>query len=376
MFPTNKNDALKRNYKFWNTQPVPKLNESIEKNEIIEPNLVIDQLALPTDYLYFVEYDYNSDHDLLKISNFLDKYYVEDDDGDFRLHYSTNFLKWALQKEGTILLAIEMKETELLVGFISAILSKNKIYITELEMAEIDFLCIHPKLRDKRLAPIMIKELSRRVMSKHNINVAIYTAWKYLPTPFTTAQYYHRAINTDILVKTGFMSNNIYSNIISNMPSNIIKMKKEHTIDALKCLNKYFDNYMCHPIFSEEEFVHTFLDSDIVCSYVLLDSNYQVVDFASFYKLPYKIIKSNKFVHAAYLYYYSNNSDRLLFIINSMLIAAKNEGMDVLNALDIMENKKVFNSLEFFLGTGKLNYYLYNYRCVEMLPFQVAKLLL
>lgn len=30
-------------------------------------------------------------------------------------------------------------------------------------MVEINFLCVHKKLRDKRLAPLLIKEITRRV---------------------------------------------------------------------------------------------------------------------------------------------------------------------------------------------------------------------
>jgi glycylpeptide N-tetradecanoyltransferase len=33
----------------------------------------------------------------------------------------------------------------------------------EIAMAEINFLCVHKKLRTKRLAPVMIKEITRRV---------------------------------------------------------------------------------------------------------------------------------------------------------------------------------------------------------------------
>lgn len=44
------------------------------------------------------------------------------------------------------------------------------------------------------------------------------------------------------------------------------------------------------------------------------------------------------------------------------LIIAKNEGFDVFNALDILDNKKFLTELMFSAGDGCLNYYLYNWK--------------
>lgn len=53
-------------------------------------------------------------------------------------------------------------------------------------MTEINFLCVHKKLRDKRLAPVLIKEITRRVNLK-NIWQAVYTSGQLLPTPVAKA---------------------------------------------------------------------------------------------------------------------------------------------------------------------------------------------
>jgi len=47
------------------------------------------------------------------------------------------------------------------------------------------------------------------------------------------------------------------------------------------------------------------------------------------------------------------------------LIKAKELDYDVFNALDIMENKTVFENLKFSSGDGFLNYYLYNWKLKE-----------
>jgi glycylpeptide N-tetradecanoyltransferase len=43
------------------------------------------------------------------------------------------------------------------------------------------------------------------------------------------------------------------------------------------------------------------------------------------------------------------------------LIAAKNLGFDVFNALDIMDNTEFLDELKFAPGDGYLHYYLYNW---------------
>lgn len=69
--------------------------------------------------------------------------------------------------------------------------------------AEINFLCVHKKLRAKRLAPILIREITRRV-NLCDIWQAIYTAGATIPTPFCGALYWHRSLNPKKLHEIGF----------------------------------------------------------------------------------------------------------------------------------------------------------------------------
>lgn len=70
-------------------------------------------------------------------------------------------------------------------------------------MAEVNYLCVHKKLREKRLAPLLIKEVTRRV-NLCDIWQAIYTSGTTLPTPFGTAPYWHRNLNPKKLVDVKF----------------------------------------------------------------------------------------------------------------------------------------------------------------------------
>ena len=42
------------------------------------------------------------------------------------------------------------------------------------------------------------------------------------------------------------------------------------------------------------------------------------------------------------------------------------------NALDLMDNTEFLEKLKFGIGDGNLNYYLYNWKCMEMKPPQVS----
>ncbi len=55
-------------------------------------------------------------------------------------------------------------------------------------MVEINFLCVHKKLRSKRVAPVLIREITRRV-NLTGIFQAVYTAGVVLPKPVSTCRY-------------------------------------------------------------------------------------------------------------------------------------------------------------------------------------------
>jgi glycylpeptide N-tetradecanoyltransferase len=136
----------------------------------------------------------------------LSNHYVEDDGGNFRFDYSVDFLKWALtppDHNPDWLVGVRGGKDKKLFGFISGIPVKMTSYGKVSEMAEINFLCVHKKLRSHRLAPVLIKEVTRRV-NITNVWQAIYTAGATLPTPFGNANYWHRNLNPRKTVDVGF----------------------------------------------------------------------------------------------------------------------------------------------------------------------------
>jgi glycylpeptide N-tetradecanoyltransferase len=94
-------------------------------------------------------------------------------------------------------------KTKKLVACITGVPAMITVYGAAMKMCEINFLCIHKKLRSKRLAPVLIKEVTRRV-NLEGIFQAAYTAGVVIPKPVASCRYYHRSINPKKLIEVGF----------------------------------------------------------------------------------------------------------------------------------------------------------------------------
>lgn len=200
-------EAKQKSYKFWSTQPVPKFDEKVDKNEAIEPNKSISEIrpepyALPNGFKWET-LNINDPLVLTELYTLLNENYVEDDDAMFRFDYQPEFLKWALQPPGWLPdwhIGVRVVKSGLLVGFISAIPGSVRIYEKEEKIVEINFLCVHKKLRSKRVAPVLIREITRRV-NLTGVFQAVYTAGVVLPKPIATCRYWHRSLNPKKLVQ-------------------------------------------------------------------------------------------------------------------------------------------------------------------------------
>jgi glycylpeptide N-tetradecanoyltransferase len=128
----------------------------------------------------------------------------------FRFDYQIDFLRWILCPPNFIPswhLGIRAEKNEKLLAFITGVPVKMMVKGKEVKMAEINYLCVHKKLRAKRLAPVLIREITRRVNLK-KIWQAVYTAGVEIPKPIATARYFHRNLNVKKLVDVQFTTLN------------------------------------------------------------------------------------------------------------------------------------------------------------------------
>jgi glycylpeptide N-tetradecanoyltransferase len=203
-------EAARKQYRFWETQPVPKINERVEGKGVIEPDKQPDQVRqnaydLPKDFEWDT-LDINQEDQLKELYKLLNENYVEDDDNMFRFDYSPEFLKWALQPPHWVQdwhCGIRVTKSKKLVGFISAIPAQVNVCGEKLKTVEINFLCVLKQLRSKRMAPVLISEITRRV-HLHGIFQAVYTAGVVIPKPVGTCRYWHRSLNPKKLIEVKF----------------------------------------------------------------------------------------------------------------------------------------------------------------------------
>jgi glycylpeptide N-tetradecanoyltransferase len=204
----------KKEHKFWDTQPVPSVYEMFQgrasdSGPIDSPKKVADvqqtPLNLPSGFEWCcVDVQNESQRD--ELYTLLNENYVEDDDNMFRFDYSAAFLLWALCVPGYFKdwhAGIRNSKTGALYGFISAIPATVRVHKSPIKLAEINFLCVHKKLRAKRMAPVLIKEITRRV-NMRDIWQAVYTAGVVLPKPVARCRYWHRSLNPKKLIEVRF----------------------------------------------------------------------------------------------------------------------------------------------------------------------------
>ncbi|RVX73904.1 Glycylpeptide N-tetradecanoyltransferase [Exophiala mesophila] len=392
-----KNQKDMASYKFWSTQPVVRFDEQREAAtpdgpiKPVIPELVPKEAApLPEGYEW-VELDLNDGTEVKEVYNLLSHHYVEDDHAMFRFNYSAVFLDWSLKSpewKKSWHIGVRAKgASHLLVATIFGIPIKLKIRENVLDVVEINFMCVHKKLRSKRLAPVLIKEVTRRC-HLDGIYQAIYTGGAILPTPVGSARYFHRSLDWLKLYEVGFSPlppNTTQAKMVvrNQLPTTTsakgLRPMQEKDIDAVyDLLTRYLARFELIQVFTKAEIKHWFLNNQepqdqVVWSYVV-EQEGKITDFASFYCLESTIIGGKKHdkIRAAYLYYYASDQafnpkekglkERLQVLINDMLIEAKKVKFDVFNALTLHDNPLFLESLKFGAGDGHLHHYLYNWR--------------
>eukprot|EP00906_Rhabdomonas_costata_P022885 RCo032951 len=404
--PDSEAEPGPRVHKFWDTQPVPRLAapvdptqpEALEEGNIEGLKKVEDEpttpYPIPEAYEWFTP-DVLDPQTLDQIYTLLAENYVEDDDSMFRFNYSREFLLWALTPPGWFAdwhVGVRVRKTGKIVAFISGIPVRLKVRATVMLMTEINFLCVHKAIRSKRLAPILIKEVTRRVHLK-DIWQAVYTAGIVLPRPIARCQYWHRNLNVAKLLSVGFSrippnfqkfgrpleaTKRHYALPDSTHIEGIRPMMPEDVPQVTKLMVDYLQKFPLSPVMSEEEVAHWLVPRQGVVYSFVVEKGGKVTDLISFYNLPSTVIGNDKYkdLKAAYSFYNVATSVDLPTLMTDALVLAKQREFDVFNALDIMENMKFLKELKFGQGDGHLQYYLFNWRFKDIQPCEVGLVML
>ncbi|KAI0293101.1 N-myristoyl transferase [Russula brevipes] len=400
LFGKNRKDT--GDHKFWATQPVPHYDDDAPEEEghieASKPREEVrqDPFQLPKDFEWSV-LDITEPAQLKEVYELLSANYVEDEQAAFRFRYTAEFLEWALKPPGWLRnwhIGVRVSSNKKLVAFISGVPIHLRIRKKDIRAAEINYLCVHKKLRSKRLTPVLIKEITRRC-NLEGIFQAIYTGGVVIPTPISTCRYFHRTLNVPKLVDSKFtyvprnmtvarMSRQFKVPSTPALSRAGLREMEERDVSAVAELyGRYMERFEMVPLLEEDDVRHQFLSGrgkgeiqvstgrrsgQVVWTYVVENpESHAITDFFSFYTLPSTI--------AAYLYYYASDAAflekadelgllkrRLTELIGDAVIVADQAKFDVFNALTLMDNSLFLQDLKFGSGDGLLNFYLYNWR--------------
>ncbi|KAH4005694.1 glycylpeptide N-tetradecanoyltransferase [Parastagonospora nodorum] len=401
--PGGKNTKDMASHAFWKTQPVPSFDEMANKEKIQDgpiKEVKIEEVDKNPSPMYpgfeWVTMDLEDEKQLEEVYDLLTNHYVEDKDATFRFRYSPSFLNWALKAPGWKKewhVGVRATASGKLVAFISGIPISLRVREKTLKCSEVNFLCVHKKLRAKRLTPVLIKEITRRCYVEGTFQ-AVYTVGSLLPTPVSTCRYFHRAIDWEKLYDVGFSplphgSTKQRQVIRYKLPDVTatpgLRQLEAKDVDAVvDLLRRYLERMDMAQVFDKDEFEHWMAPTEkpqeqVVWSYVVEDpQTKKITDFFSFYNLESTVLgnKKHNVVKAAYLFYYATEvafekddaklKTRLNALMRDALILSKKAGFDVFNALTLLDNPLFLEDQKFGAGDGSLHYYLYNYRAAPI----------
>ncbi|KJA27116.1 hypothetical protein HYPSUDRAFT_131980, partial [Hypholoma sublateritium FD-334 SS-4] len=364
-----------------------------------------DPYPLPKDFEW-TTLDMNDSAQTKEVYDLLSLNYIEDDHAAFRFQYSAEFLAWALKPPGYHKewhVGVRVSSNKKLVAFISGVPMTLRVRRQVISVSEINYLCVHKKLRSKRLAPVLIKEVTRQCNLK-GVFQAIYTAGVVIPTPVSVCRYHHRLLNIPKLINTRFCfvprSMTLARMVrLNKLPPATalhgLREMEERDVGAVaRLFTQYMGRFDMVPLYDVNEVRHQLLSGmgegavgsggpgrrqrQVTWAYVVENPETgKITDFFSFYSLPSTVIgnAANPTLEAAYLFYYATDTglsrgdgqdqilkNRLTALIGDAVITANNAGFDVFNALTLMDNMPILPELKFGLGDGFLNFYLYNWR--------------
>jgi ribosomal protein S18 acetylase RimI-like enzyme len=397
-YPDTLDKARKYKYNFWSNKPVSKFTDIEINSQRLEEKISerkvysSDEIKLP-ETMKWVQVDFDLDFNLLdNISEFLNKYYSQEID------FSPEFIKWYLRKN-KIMICI-MNNFDMICGIIGATIESLTVYDKTEQFAEVKLLCAHPLYRKKKIAFTLIDEMVRRLI-KLGVKQGHFLTDKCVPTPRTLIRTFYRPINYLNLANNKFMNKGlefgedaetINKKFMTNakIPENIVIMEEKHLDSVLKLYNSYMEKFNIYHNYDKNS-LQDLLFNKFVKSYVILNSELQVMDFLSYYELitsheSNKIISGNLYLHTC-------NNISLDTIIRNMIIIMEHNKIDLFNVTDIagindsllskeydlsdnsdndqVQNKEHVYEQKFIKGTKKLYLNFFNWRCPELKPKQV-----
>nr|UXY87392.1 N-myristoyltransferase [Cryptomonas sp.] len=303
---------------------------------------------------------------LNEVFSILDLNYIEDNECTFRFHYVHEFLALALKAPGWssfLNLGLRYRRCRKLVGIISSV-PKQIIFDKNIFCApDINFLCFNKQIRNRRFVYVIIEEITRR-LNLTGILQAVYTSGVSFPNSMFSYYYYHYPINNHKLIAFKFIKKLPCHKKIDSEKKENFKISEKPTKYAYIGIRKNFINLKTYRCYKLKDFFYWFRSIPGVLYMIFFEAIESSMknQIFTFYSLPSKYIKNEKknFLYGIYLYYKSSSILNNRLFTYGIDIIRKN-GFDVINVLDSEKNKAKLSTMTFIKGTGKLNFYIFNW---------------
>lgn len=334
---------------FWKNQPVG----IGEDNDVIKMPTTIRTIPfnLPEGFVF------ENIHEYKELSKFLYENYVEDVNEQFRLIYSENFLNFIINNpKHKQEYSLGLKFNNNLIGYVFG--KETKIVINNVEniVAAVNFLCVSKDFRNKKIAPVLIREITRRFYC-NGIYSGIFTSGTDLKFNICTTRYFHYPINNKKLLSSNFAST-IDEITIKNPRQGTRKITEGDIYTVYNLYLKYVESFNMYEKFDFEDFKYLLFNGEYK-TYVYTEED-KIVAFGSFFILETLNIEKNIKIKGAYLGLVGGQ--KINEMLEDLIFYSNKQKCDVFNCIDIGNNLEFIKTLNFVEGTGDLKYYLYNWR--------------
>jgi glycylpeptide N-tetradecanoyltransferase len=323
---------------FWHTQPTGK---------VVPLEAADDPVTAPEGYSWS-----SCTHN--ELTNFMEHHYLQDD--EMNLIYDKDTLAWLLENVpewGRICLRDAKNK---LVGYITATPSQVACRGEDVRVVVINLLCVHKKSRSRGLAPLLIREATRRAVSR-GITQAVYTAVAKLPGMISRATYWHRILNVEAARACGFFTSaRPVKNALDVKGRSFMREMGEEDVAHVQRMLYVHGTRFALTLSPTEEYARSLLPrGGVLHSFISEEGD----KFVSFYRIGYRYKVSGATLEMAYLMHAIGDG-----AVRDAVILAKNVGYHVLNSLNI--GARDLDANKFVPGISHIHYYMYNWNPGEI----------
>ncbi len=301
-----------------------------------------------------------------EFKTFLDRHYVRGE--SYSLQYDESVLAGACMPPGSNPewhVAIRTGKGSLM-ATITAVPAHVCVGGRVRKRAIINFLCVHEKLRSKRLAAVLIHEVTRRI-AQSQVWEAMYTAVAALPRPMASPCYTHLPVNLPYLKSVEFVKYHV-PRIKSRLDTPLVPLAPHHLPELFQRYQEYVKKHqptLSLYFASMDDFKHEIAGPH---KYTILTDD--MANFASFVVISSKNLKNETDVTAAYLTMCVTTTMPPTTFLRHIAATESSlpTGTHLLNVLTSTTNERVHTPLH---SPSPLHFYAYNTPTMstDFLPF-------